>query len=295
MTLFTKPSAVWLLLLLLLLQLSPSLEAQPRIQHRLPEADRLDEEEAAEVLARFRSYTYDSDHLLRFRLKHLPFRARGNTYHGFLMGSFDPVTFTHLQRIIIEKPRSAFREDPATPIKEILIIRGFNYAVYTKVGEEVTLLEESEYITPILEDLEITYFDLLIPFLYWNYEYSGPSQLKARPIQTFTMMPPEGAYPDTGLDKLVISLDDQASGLLRYQAYDIEETLIRTMELLSIQQSDGLAIPKRIDYKNQLTRDKTRIEIIAASMNEDFEAETFLPESFAATTPDISSSILDVF
>ncbi len=295
MTSFFKQSAVWGLLLLLILQLSPSLIAQPRIQHRLPEADRLDTDEAAEVLARFRSYTYDTDHLLRFRLKHLPFRARGNTYHGFLMGSFDPNTLTHLQRITIETPRSAFREDPASPIKEILIIRGFEYAVYTKVGEEVTLLDESEYLTPILEDLEITYFDLLIPFLYWNYEYSGPSQLKARPIQTFTMFPPKGQYSASGLDRLIISLDDEASGLLRYQAYDAEETLIRTMELLSIQQSDGLAIPRRIDYKNQLTRDKTRIEIIAASMDENFSKDAFQPDTFAASTPDITSSILDVF
>ena len=275
-----------------------SLHARPLDTNHIPEADKLSESEQIQYLISIRNFAYADDYVFRFRLKHYPPKARTITYYGTLYGHFDPVTGNHYERIIIQD------RDPENPrdfvtIKDMLLCRGLDnrfWIVKTDAEgvSEVYEVPPTERNQPVMDEVTLTYFDLLAPYLYWNhFTYLGPDQIKARPSQNFQFLSPT---PEDGIEAVTVTLDDEFRAILRTSAVDAEGNELKSMELVSFKKTEGQYIPKTLDYRDYVNKgNKTRIDIIAAAMEVTLPQALFDPEQLDQAFPAIEPFVFDVF
>lgn len=284
------------LLLLISTTTGLSLTARTRDNYHIKEADNLSEAEAQDYLFSIRSFSYAQDYVFRFKLKHYPPKARKITYYGTLYGHFDVETGNHWERIVIQD------RDPENPQKfitthDLLLKRGSASQVWVLKSKDASELHElsvPEIHQPLIKGITLTYFDLLAPYLYWNsFEYTGPSQVKARPSQAFKLLDPD---PESPLYAVKVNLDDEFRAILKAVVIDEKENVLKSMELVSLKKTAGQYIPKTIDYRDYVQKgNKSRIEIIASAMELTLPLELFEPENLTETFPKLDSFLFDVF
>lgn len=269
-----------------------------RDNYHIDEAEKLTEVEAWQYLQSFRSFSYEKDYVFRFKIKHYPPRQRSFTHYGTIYGSYDPLTESHWQRIQIEKNGYVDVEEESI-LKEIIICRGpFNRA-WTVTGKgskrSVSEIPSSEWNTPLIPLTSLSVFDLLAPYLYWfDFEYLSPSQVKARPSQTFKVFAPE----DFGnpIQSVEMDLDDEFRALLKATFSNGENEPVKGVELISFQKTSGNYIPKTIDYRDYVNKGhKTRIQIIKAAMNLELPEEIFDSSTLTESFPELPEFSYDDF
>ncbi len=275
--------------------LLPALHSQPKNRPAIPEASSLDADEARNLLESFRSYSYPDDYCFRFRVRHYPYRKKTVEAFGTLWGIFDPVTRTHYQRVHLEA------KDPDSPrsfvaIGRYLFVRGPNPEVW-KLGDNcgTVQLHPEEWSSPLIGDMSITVGDMLMPFLYWEKsEYIGPSQVKARPAQSFVMLPPVESGDSPSLS-VRVAFDDEFKGLLQSEWLSDNGHVLRSIELVSLKKVQGQYIPRTMDYRDLPRRDKTRIDIQAAAMRVHLDPLLFIPSNLHLAPPLVESSDFTIF
>jgi hypothetical protein len=55
----------------------------------------------------------------------------------------------------------------------------------------------------------------------------------------------------------------------------------KTLALLRLKTVDKQTLPKSVDYRNEITRDKTRLQIVGAALNLQLPASVFEPARLA--------------
>lgn len=294
-----RPSFKGLALLVLglgILNLMNPLYSQPRNRLDTPEASTLSDEDAKALLESFRSYSYPDDYCFRFRVRHYPYRKKTVEAYGTLWGLFDPVTRTHYQRVHLEK------RDPESPrnflpIARFLFIRGPYPEVWTidESGEPVSL-DPEHWSKPLIEEMSVTVSDMLMPFLYWeNSHYEGPSQVKARPAQSFLLSPPADSGGVCVMPSVRVAFDDEFKGLLQSEWLADDGSILRSIELVSLKKVQEQYIPRTMDYRDLGKRDKTRIDIQAAAMRVQFDSSVFVPSNLDEPPPLVPSSDFTLF
>jgi hypothetical protein len=148
---------------------------------------------------------------------------------------------------------------------------------------------------PLFPGVEMTAFDLQMPFLYWPDEtLVSVSRLLGRPAYVFRFRPPAAfAAQRPDVAGVQVHFDTQ------YKAPRQTELLgpagvLKTVTVNDVKLMDGHpAIVKEVDVRNEATRDKTRYEVTAAAVGLDLLPALFTPaELGAAVAPPADNLIV---
>jgi len=290
-------------------------DARPTDNYYTTDAKELSEAEAIQYLYAMRTSTFARSYVFRFKIKHYPYRGKTISYYGTLYGEVDPIQGIQKERILIQD------KNPENPrnfitLKDFLLIRGASPEAWIAINSanspssedvsqpnqetpenlplSIEALTQNALLQPILENITLTYFDLLAPYLYWReFEYLGPEQVKARPTQSFRLF---SNATDSQIHAIELQLDDEFRAMLEARYLDSEGNEIKSMELIAFKKTSGTYIPKTIDYRDNTERgNKTRIDIVAAALEVNFPETLFSKENLGHELAGLDTFIFDVF
>lgn len=234
-----------------------------------------DQAKGAEILAEFRNLGIAGDYYLQFELRVMPRRGDEVAYTGRLWGSRNekgPVS-----RVVLE--------DGQGGVHRLLIQSGPVPRIWNwRPGQESPQrLPESGVYRPLLEGTELTAFDLLMPYLYWNdFVFEGVSKVLGRAAHTFLLKPPPDDPADGGrLAAVRVQLDTQFRAMVQSELIDAKGDAYKSLTLRDLKKVSDQWMIKAIDLRNEQTRDKTRFQVIRAAVGLDLSPAVFEPESLA--------------
>lgn len=242
--------------------------------------ERLDETEAASLLAFFKGQRLEENFCFQFQLKHKPRRGRSVRYDGIMYGSWNQ-----------EGPVSRFKLFPneigdgspvgLSPI-EMIVQNGLSPKVWIRRQslEAFTLIEDGSLFEPIFDGVLFTPFDLQMPFIFWDkYTYEGPSRVLSRIGQKFLMFPPKNSLAERdGVTAVRVSIDDTYYALLRAEVLQDDYKAHSQFTVRGIKKVQDRYIVKEVELKNLLTKDATTFKVKAASIGLKFTDSTFNPD-----------------
>jgi len=247
--------------------------------------------EGAEILRGLREGGFEGDYHLRFELKVLPRRGRARSFSGELWGSRNaegPVF-----RVVLYDSTGAAEGERGVaaaqrPVRTLLIQNGRSPRIWVyEVGMAAAeLLPERDWHAPLLADAEISAFDLLMPYLYWeDFDLEGSDKVLGRVADRFLFREPARAEdggappPDLGGQISVRAyFDQQFHALLQTKLIGAGGAVLKTLTVRDLQKVSGQWMLKAIDLRNERTRDKTRFEVLQAELGLELAPELFTPE-----------------
>ncbi|HUL55080.1 MAG TPA: outer membrane lipoprotein-sorting protein [Opitutaceae bacterium] len=237
-----------------------------------------DQEEGRAVLEQFRRQGISGDYYLEFALRVLPRHGAERVGRGRLWGTRNadgPVS-----RVSLRPPGSG-----APSETRLLIQSGPHPAVWRwneANGGAVELLAVAAQLAPVA-DTDLTPFDLQMPFLYWPaFVYEGLARKLGRPAYQFLFYPPDavaGQFP--ALTGVRAFLDTQYTALVEVALIGEGNRPLKTLSILDLKKIGDQWIVESLDLRDERTRDKTRFEVTAAALNQQFPAAVFDPAHLA--------------
>lgn len=252
----------------------PDTDAQRRLSRGSP-LDTLgenpDQEQGWEILKTFRSMGWDGGYRWRIQLKIMPRRQKTVTLNGLMYGDrWDGSPVTRVD--IVEKPADVDTQGELIESETLRLLfrsgRGaFAMTKRSSASGPPLVVDGSDVLEPIAGS-EFALFDLMAPYVYWpRFRYEGRTTFRGSPTHLFWMYPPE---EDLDLKDRIggvrLYINDQFNVLIQTQVFDTEESLLKTIYISGIERVDGQAIFKEMDIRNDVTRNKTRLKIVDASM-----------------------------
>jgi len=239
-----------------------------------------DQAEGARILQDFRSAGIAGTYWLSFELRVMPRKGDEHTVSGQLLGSRNesgPVS-----RLTLPGAGGLATE------QRWLIQSGPHPAASSWSGATgvTTALPAGDAFQPIA-GTDLTLFDLQMPFLYWReFVYEGVAKVRGRPTHSFVLYPPADlAVARPGLTGVRVLLDTQFQALVQTELLGAKGATEKTITILDLKKVGEQMIPKIIDFRNTVTRDKTRFTVTAAALNLELPPETFTPAALAAEPP----------
>jgi len=254
------------------------------------------EREGAAILRELRSVEIEGDYHLRFELRVLPRRGRPRVFNGELWGSRNaagPVSRVVLYddtepvtRAQAEAAGGAGAESVRRPLRTLLIQNGSAPRIWVfDVGMAAAEpLPEHEWHAPLLAGAEISAFDLLMPYLYWeDFDFEGGDKVLGRAADRFLLHSPRRAAGEENLEfggpvSVRAYFDQQFHALLQSKLIGSDGVVIKTLTVRDLQKISGQWMLKSIDLRNERTRDKTRFEVREVELGIDLEPRIFEPE-----------------
>jgi Outer membrane lipoprotein-sorting protein len=140
-----------------------------------------------------------------------------------------------------------------------------------------------------LAGTDLTLFDLQMPFFYWtDFVYEGLTRVRGRPSHSFVLYPPpEFVSARPGLTGVRVLLDTQFEALVQAEVLGPAGATEKTISILDLKKIGNQWVPKSIDIRNNLTRDKTRLDFQSAALNLTLPPEVFNAAALAAQPPAI--------
>lgn len=228
--------------------------------------------EAAETLRSLRDAGVPGQCYLEFELHALPRRGEERVYRGRLWTSRSTGALTL---------RVALEADAGRTLR-FLIENGPRPQVWRWDGLRSVLMPPGEWSRPLLPEVELSAFDLLMPFLFWpEAAYQGTERVRGREARTFVFNAPVGGEVPADIGSARVYLDAQVNALLQYDVLDRSARVARTFSLVSLKRVDSLVMPKVLEFRNERSRDKARLQFTAAMLGMDFAPGLFAPESLA--------------
>ncbi len=236
--------------------------------------------EAARLIAQFRTAGIPGDYYLEFELRALLRRSEGPTLRGRWWGSRNDQGA--LSRIEIT--------DAAGAPHRFILQNGDGATVWRSMLGRPAPLEAAALMGPLVPGVEVSAFDLLMPFLYWP----GPTvekitRMMGRPAHQFLFPAPTAftaAHPEIGAVRAW--LDTQFNAPTQIDLIGADGRVRRTFVLLDLKKVDGQYLPKSVDYRNDSTRDKTRLQLTGAALKLSYPSSLFDPATLGqpASAPD---------
>lgn len=229
-----------------------------------------DQAEGKRILAEFREMGLVGDQYWEFNLRYLPRRGAELVVPGCLWSTRDGENT--LTRIVL-RPQGK-------PEIRLLLRNGPNpclWAWNSGAGDAVRV-DEAQMFRP-LPPTNLRPFDLLMPYLHWaDYVFEGVARLHERPAHRFLMYPPKAVQlvaPEiTGVR---LSLDTQFRALVQSEIVGQRGKPVRTLSLLNLKKVGEQWLAKWVDFRDEETRDKTRLELTAAAKGVQFSRVVFEP------------------
>lgn len=235
--------------------------------------------EAAKLIEQFRNAGLPGDYFLEFELRGLPRRGEGVTLKGRWWGSRNEQGA--LSRVELT--------DGAGVSHRLLLQNGERATVWRWINGRVVPAGGADLMAPLVPGVEISAFDLQMPFLYWpGATVEKITRAFGRPAHEFLFPAPAAfaAQNTGGLSAMRAYFDTQFNAPVRTEVI-ANGTVTKTLELLSLKTVEKQTLPKAVDYRNEMTRDKTRLQITGAALNLRWPAALFEPAALAqpATFP----------
>lgn len=247
----------------------------------LAQVGKPDAKEAARLIEQFRQAGLPGEYYLEFQLRQMPRRRNdGPTFAGRWWGS---------------------RNDEGAVLRiELTDAQGVSHRVLLQNGENARVwrLENGRPVevgvtgmmAPLVPGIEISAFDLQMPYLYWpDASVEKITRVLGRPAYAFIFPAPAGfkaQFGDIGAARAY--LDTQFNVPMQTEVLGPNGQVVKSLTLLSLQTVDKQTLPKVADYRNEVTRDKTRLQVTAVALNLDLPAGLFRPANLvqAGLTPD---------
>lgn len=281
-----KMPAFFIVLFLLALW-SPLADAQRRLLDRSPldtVGKNPSQEEGWEILKTFRSLGWDGGYHWRVQLKIMPRREKTRYLNGIIYG--DRTDSGPISRIdIVEEPMDVDAKGNPTErqVLRLLLQSGQNpYALQKRSGESgpPQVVSSAEALEKIAGS-EFSLFDLMAPYVYWpDFRYEGRTTFRGSPTHLFWMYPPEEDAPlKQQISGVRLYINDQFNVLVQTEIFGAEGKKLKTIYIIGVDKVDGQTIFKELDVRNEVTRDKTRLKIVDASMGLELPASLFTAQS----------------
>lgn len=269
------PARFWRAFLLFSVLVDTCLAAAPA--GKMPELSQLgkpDAAEAARILSEFRRAGISGQFFLEIELRSRPARGEERVYSGHLWGGRnDRGNVSRIEMI-----------DGAGVSQRFLIQNGEGGKVWRFVDGQPVVLGPAELFAPLIAGVEITAFDVQMPFLYWPdavLEKTTRSVL-GRPAYAFLVPVPPGLGSPLGdISAARAFLDTQFNALIQTELIGRNNRVLKSFAFVSLKKVSEQYIPKQADYRNEVTRDKTRLQVIGAALNLSLPSNFFSPENLA--------------
>ncbi len=269
--------------------LGSSIESSAQRRNRPPpsyqQPEKPDQQKGAAVLEEFRGKGIAGDYYLEFTLRHKPRKGDATEYKGKLFGSRDekgPVSLLELDSRLAGEANERY-----------LIRSGIQPEVWqAKDGTEPEKVEGNGLFVP-LAGTEVSLFDLQLQFFYWqDFVYEGLTRYGGRPTHVFLLFPPDSDSNTTPphLSGVRIYLDSQFNALRKTELIGIDGEVFKSVSLISLKKVENQWIPKKVDMRDSLSKDKTRMKFTAADLGVNWVSGLFLPEALNESLPQILPS-----
>ena len=221
------------------------------------------------LLEKFRSSGPTGDYFLEFELRFFPRRGEVAVFKGQLWSSRnDQGAVSRVQL-----------KDAAGRTFRWLLQNGSPAAVWRLADGQALPLPAGELLTPLIPGINLSAFDLLMPYLYWpSFELTRIDRVRGRPAHTFVFSPPATfarAHPEVALVRAY--LDTQFNVLMQAERLDASGRILTSFSIGELKKVGEQWMLKSIDLRNESTRDKTRFLVTAAGLSLEFSAGLFEP------------------
>ncbi len=240
----------------------------------LAQSGKPDAAEAARLLEQFRQAGIPGEYYLEFDLRSLPRRGPERSFHGRLWGGRN--RDGAITRVEIN--------DGSGATHRLLIQNGPQAAVWRVTDGKTAPLSVAELFKPIIPGVDVTAFDLQMPYLYWpgaTLEKVARSVL-GRPAYAYMVRAPaEFAKQHAEIVAARAYLDTQFNALVQTELIGADNKVTKSFAFLNLKKVGDRYIPKAADYRNEVTRDKTRLEVTGAALNLKLPPAMFEPAELA--------------
>jgi hypothetical protein len=279
--------------LLAILVAIPSLDAGPSSTTAPPELSQVgapDQAEGRRLIENLRGSGLEKDTYLEFDLTQLPRRGPEKVFTGRIWtGHIDGGSALRIELNTGQPDERRF-----------LVRTGTSPSVWLyepKDAASAPRLMGPE--TPLIPGVEMTPFELQMPFLYWPDEkLESLSRVPGlqRPAYVFLFHPPAG-FVSGGppLGSVRVYIDTQFKAPVETETFGADGRLLKTLTLVDVKKVRGQELPKEIDVRNDLTRDKTRFELTGAAVGIAIPAADFEPAALASPIEAASNASIDRF
>jgi hypothetical protein len=233
---------------------------------------------AAALLDRFRQSIWAEPTYIEFDLRQMPRRGDEHVFHGRLWGARSEAGF--ITRIEVDVGAGGFSH-------RLLVQSGPEAAVWVSDGPAAGARSEGAGLLPLAPGLEMTAFDVQMPYLYWlDVDLAGTARIRGRPAFNYVFTPPaEFASANPGTRSVRVYLDTQYGALVQSEVGGPGGNLSKTLSLLELRKVGDRWIPKDVDVRNELTRDKTRLSMTAVAVGMPIDPAAFDPSQLGAPLP----------
>jgi hypothetical protein len=235
--------------------------------------------EAQRILEQFRRSGIRGQYFLQFELRTLPRRGPEAVYSGqWWGGRNERGAITRVELV-----------DGSGVPRRFLVQNGERPALWRFVGGVVQQVGVAASFEPLIPGVEITAFDVQMPYLYWpDATLERLERIRGRPAYAYGFRAPSDVAqqnPDLGAARAF--LDTQYNALMQTELVSAKGRVLKTMTLIDLkkivdpQKGGEQWIPKSFDLRNETTRDKTRFVVSAAALDQEFPAAVFEPASLS--------------
>lgn len=215
---------------------------------------------------------YHQSYALRFRLRHMPRRGEESVYTGILSG----LALGHGTMRIDMDMSNGQSEDGAILLRSPGSPEAWRYS---KEHGESLKLESEKLLDPLVEGVNQSPFELLMPFVFWDATYVESGKVAGRPAHIYRFSSPrwvQEAQPSWV--RITLALDDTYEAPLRIETFSNRSIPHKTFLLNSLKKIESTWIVKTFDCKNRANSSNTRFEVLAAALQLDLDPVLFSPE-----------------
>ena len=246
-----------------------------------------DQAEGARILGQFQQAGIAGSYWLTFELRVMPRKGDEHTVSGQLLGGRNaggPVT-----RLTLPGAGGVASEQRWL-IQSGLPPAAWHWSGATGRTDELTAAETFQPIA----GTDLTPFDLQMPFLYWtDFVYEGVAKVRGRPAHSFVLYPPAGLVGvRPGLTGVRVLLDSEFQAFLQAELLGAKGVTEKTITILDLKKVGEQWLPKSIDLRNNLTRDKTRLTFTSAALDLALPGGALTPAALGAEAPAVPAAAI---
>jgi len=241
----------------------------------------LTDESAQERLSDYRSFLlsesngsrFHEGYSLQFQLRHMPRRGNETVKTGILYGPFLGCGVSRL---------SVVRDSQKNNFSNFLLKNGEDPKFWNVTSNELQpiLISPEESLAPLVQGMNQTAFDLLMPFVFWSGEYKNSGKVAGRPAHIFSFTcPPWITKVKPHWQNITLALDDAYDAPLRVEILGTSQIAERTLILRKFKKVGNRWIVKEIDCHDRKSRSVTRMTVTSAALGLDLDQTLFLPEN----------------
>ena len=239
-----------------------------------------DQAEGARILGEFHQAGIAGTYWLEFELRVMPREGAETTVTGQMLGT----------------------RNEQGPLTRLMIGSG-QWLIQTGLQPSTWLAEKGAVPGPMaaaqtldpVAGTDLTVFDLQMPFLYWtDFVYEGLARIRGRPAHSFVLYPPaDMAVSRPGLTGVRVLLDTQFQALVQAELLGDKSAVEKTISILDLKKIGDRWIMKSVDFRNHLTRGKTRFTVTAAALDLVLPRKTFEPAGLTSPPPAVPTERIE--